>query len=162
MKTNINIIKESAILEDMSIKELLLEWKRYFNNPPRTKSNKSYLIAELIYRIQELAYGGLTKKTTDRLEALAENKEINKRYYEETPRPAIGTRLIREVKGVEHQVTVLNDAYEYNGMKYKSLSGVAYAITGTRWNGNTFFGLAKRTPRPYQRDRRLMKGRKRK
>ena len=59
-------------------------------------------------------------------------------------RPIVGTRLIREWKGVEHAVTVLADGYEYQGRRYKSLSAIARAITGTRWNGPAFFGLARR------------------
>ena len=55
--------------------------------------------------------------------------------------PIAGTRLIREWQGVEHCVTVLADGYEYGGRPYKSLSALARAITGTRWNGWTFFGL---------------------
>jgi hypothetical protein len=49
--------------------------------------------------------------------------------------------LIREVQGVEHTVTVLQDGYEYQGRPYQSLSAIARAITGTRWNGWVFFGL---------------------
>ena len=55
--------------------------------------------------------------------------------------PIAGTRLIREWAGVEHCVTVLADGFEWQGRPYKSLSAVARAITGTRWNGWTFFGL---------------------
>ena len=58
------------------------------------------------------------------------------------PVPAItGTRLIREWQGVEHTATVLDDGFEYQGRRYKSLSAVARAITGTRWNGPLFWGL---------------------
>jgi hypothetical protein len=56
-------------------------------------------------------------------------------------KPIAGTRLIREWKGVEHCVTVLDDGYEYQGRPFKSLSAIARAITGTRWNGLLFFGL---------------------
>ncbi len=56
-------------------------------------------------------------------------------------RPISGTRLIRDWKGVEHQVTVRNADFEYQGRPYKSLSAVARTITGTRWNGLVFFGL---------------------
>ena len=56
-------------------------------------------------------------------------------------RPITGTRLIREFQGVEHTVTVLQDGYEYQGRPYQSLSAIARAITGTRWNGWVFFGL---------------------
>ena len=59
-----------------------------------------------------------------------------------------GTRLIREYQGVEHCVTVLPDGYEYGGRPYKSLSAVARAITGTRWNGWVFFGLKSARGRP--------------
>lgn len=110
----------------------------------------------IIYRIQELAYGGLTKSTIDRLEALAEGKSIQQRRSD-VGRLAVGTRLVREVKGVEHHVYVLADGYEYQGLKYKSLSGVAFAITNTRWNGNAFFGLGKKEDKekhPYHRPRK--------
>ena len=52
-----------------------------------------------------------------------------------------GTRLIREWRGVEHHVTVRDEDYEYQGRPFKSLSAVARAIPGTRWNGLVFFGL---------------------
>ena len=56
-------------------------------------------------------------------------------------RPMAGTRLIREWQGVEHTATVLDDGFEYQGRKYKSLSAIARAVTGTRWNGPLWFGL---------------------
>ena len=56
-------------------------------------------------------------------------------------RPVAGTILCREWKGIEHRVTVRPDGYEYQGRPYKSLSAVARAIAGTRWNGHIFFGL---------------------
>jgi hypothetical protein len=55
--------------------------------------------------------------------------------------PVAGTQLIREWRGVEHKVTVLVDGFEWEGRRYKSLSAVARAITGTQWNGPLFFGL---------------------
>jgi 23S rRNA U2552 (ribose-2'-O)-methylase RlmE/FtsJ len=56
-------------------------------------------------------------------------------------RPITGTRLIREYQGVEHCVTVREDDFDYQGRPYRSLSAVARALTGTRWNGWVFFGL---------------------
>ena len=58
--------------------------------------------------------------------------------------PVAGTKLLREWDGVEHTVTVLTDGFDWQGRKYKSLSAVARAITGTRWNGYRFFGLRER------------------
>lgn len=139
-RMKINVLKEYAALEAMTPKELLVEWKKYYDHSPKNRTNKTYLVNQIIYRIQEMAYGGLTKRTIDRLEALAEGKMVNQRKTDPS-RLATGTRLVREVKGVEHHVMVMDDGYEYQGMKYKSLSGVAFAITGTRWNGNMFFGL---------------------
>jgi hypothetical protein len=49
--------------------------------------------------------------------------------------------LTRVYHGVEHRVTVLVDGFEYNGTKYRSLSAIASAITGSHWNGRLFFGL---------------------
>ncbi len=56
-------------------------------------------------------------------------------------RPLAGTRLVREHAGMEHVVTVLADGFEWEGRPYRSLSAIARAITGTRWNGWAFFGL---------------------
>jgi hypothetical protein len=56
-------------------------------------------------------------------------------------RPVAGTLLIREYQGVEHVVSVLTDGFAWQGRPYQSLSAIARAITGTRWNGWAFFGL---------------------
>ena len=48
---------------------------------------------------------------------------------------------MRNYQGIEHTVTVLADGYEWQGRPFQSLSAIARAITGTRWNGWTFFGL---------------------
>jgi hypothetical protein len=50
-------------------------------------------------------------------------------------------------KGVEHAVTVTAEGFEWQGRPYKSLSAIARAITGTRWNGLVFFGLKSRRAR---------------
>ncbi len=153
-----SILAEYTALNAMEVKDLLTEWNKYFDRPPSSHNNKTYLINQIIYRIQELKYGGLTRRTIDRLEALAEDRAITERKHMPS-RLAVGTRLVREVKGIEHHVQVLADGYEYQGAKYRSLSGVAYAITGTRWNGNEFFGLGKKTDgekRPYHRSRQWL------
>ena len=88
--------------------------------------------------------GGLKKETIKRLEAIAKAVDCGnpqKRGHRDMDRPIVGTRLIREWQGVEHCVTVRDEGYEYQGCPYKSLSSIARAITGTRWNGWVFFGL---------------------
>ena len=55
-----------------------------------------------------------------------------------------GTLLAREHGGVLHRVLVGADGFTWQGQNYDSLSKVAFAITGTRWNGPRFFGLRDR------------------
>jgi Protein of unknown function (DUF2924) len=52
-----------------------------------------------------------------------------------------GTLLTREWDGHRQRVTVLPDGFSWNGKTYPSLSKIAFAMTGTRWNGPRFFGL---------------------
>ncbi|MFP5481380.1 MAG: DUF2924 domain-containing protein, partial [Alphaproteobacteria bacterium] len=62
-----------------------------------------------------------------------------------SPRPVGQRRSQLDVdivdQGVEQIVTVTADGFEWQGRPYKSLSAIARAITGTRWNGWVFFGL---------------------
>jgi len=116
---------------------------------PQTHS-RDFLIKRLAYRIQELAYGGLSARAEAKLEQLIGDEEdrVNGKLPKRSKdRPITGTRLIREWKGVEHCVTVLDDGYEYRGAKYTSLSPIARAITGTRWSGPLFFGLRNHSSR---------------
>ena len=57
--------------------------------------------------------------------------------------PVAGTRIVRDWHGKRHEVTVTEGGFEYEGRRYRSLSAIARAITGTRWNGPAFFGLRK-------------------
>ena len=112
--------------------------------PSRRGYNRRYLESRLAYRIQELAYGGLKPETVRRLEALGEqfaDRNVTRRRIRHDAMPIAGTRLLREWQGVEHTVTVLAEGYEWQGRPYRSLSAIARAITGTRWNGLVFFGL---------------------
>ncbi len=93
-----------------------------------------------------MAYGGLNPETIKRLERLGEeldggDRTKSRKRADYSDKPITGTRLLREWKGVEHIVTVLAEGYEWQGRPYKSLSAIARAIMGTRWNGCVFFGL---------------------
>ena len=107
--------------------------------------NRRYLESRLAYRIQELAYGGLKPETIRRLERLGQELDGGDKRKRgiraDRDRPITGTRLLREWQGVEQIVTVTADGFEWQGRPYKSLSAIARAITGTRWNGWVFFGL---------------------
>ena len=141
-----NVLAQVAALRSMPAPKLREQWQRLFDTPP-PRYNRRFLESRLAYRIQELAYGGLKPATVTRLEALGEQLDggnITVRRQRANDRPIAGTRLIREYQGVENAVTVLNDGYEWQGRPYRSLSAVARAITGTRWNGLVFFGLKNR------------------
>ena len=89
---------------------------------------------------------GLKPETVRRLERLGEeldggDRKKSRKRVDQSDRPITGTRLVREWKGVEHVVTVTAQGFEWQGRPYKSLSAIARAITGTRWNGPVFFGV---------------------
>ena len=137
-----SVLAQVAALKTAPIAALKQKWRELFEREP-PPYNRRFLENRLAYRIQELAYGGLKPETIERLEALAdeiEGKGSRRRRILER-RPIAGTRLIREWKGTEHCVTVRDEDFEYQGRPYQSLSAVARAITGTRWNGLVFFGL---------------------
>jgi len=135
---NNEIEKEIALLSYQETAYLRDMWQSYFDGPP-PKFNKSTLVNRLAYRMQELEYGGLPQDIKNRLYDAANGKNPKRKQL--VTRPVSGTKLIREYDDKEHHVTVLAKGFEYQGTVYKSLSGIAFKITGTRWNGNGFFGL---------------------
>ena len=140
-----SILNEVASLPGLSTSDLKAKWRVLFDGDP-PPYNKSFLVRRLAYRLQELAHGGLSETTRERLKKLANEEGDPPRQQVKTfqgDRPITGTRLMREWKGMEHCVTVLEDGFDYEGRKFRSLSAVARAITGTRWNGKLFFGLKK-------------------
>jgi hypothetical protein len=140
---NNSVLAQLAALPEKTLPELKQLWRDLYDREPPS-GNKPFLIKRLAYRIQELAYGGLSARAEAKLNVLIE--EENRRVkglpsLRKGDRPIAGTRLIRQWQGVEHCVTVLDDGFEYEGARYRSLSAIARAITGTRWNGPLFWGL---------------------
>ncbi len=133
-----------AALKTAATVDLKQQWRDLFETEP-PPFNRRYLESRLAYRIQELTYGGLKPETVKRLEELGEELDGGDRKKRgiraDRGRPITGTRLLREWQGVEQVVTVTADGFEWQGRPYKSLSAIARAITGTRWNGWVFFGL---------------------
>ena len=144
--TDQTVLFRLATLKTMSVNELKEEWERLFASGAPNNS-RSYLEIRIAYRIQELTYGGLSKKSRQMLKALS--AEMHGKRLGGTPKmlddrkPIPGTRLIREWQGVTHVVTVQPDGFDYDGQRYKSLSKVANTITGKHWNGFAFFGLGR-------------------
>jgi hypothetical protein len=137
------VLARVAAIKTTPTPDLKKMWRDLFGTdaPPY---NRRFLESRLAYRVQELAYGGLKPETIKRLEALGNQLDggnITLRRIRTDQKPIAGTRLVRDWQGVGHVVTVRDDGYEYQGRPYKSLSAIARAITGTRWNGWVFFGL---------------------
>ncbi|MEO5351325.1 MAG: DUF2924 domain-containing protein [Magnetococcus sp. YQC-3] len=139
---NIGMIKQVAALPGMSIADLKKMWADlYATEPP--PYNRVSLVKQLAYRLQELSVGGLSGTTEMRIERMAAEDELPSQERKRLPVENLlpGMQLIREWKGVEHRCTVLEEGLEYRGRRFGSLSAVATAITGTKWNGLVFFNL---------------------
>jgi hypothetical protein len=136
------VLAQISVLKSAPAGALKVRWRELFGNEP-PPYNRRFLESRLAYRLQELAHGGLSADVHRRLKAAAGELPAKGKTGRRTAsdRPISGTRLIRDWKGVEHQVTVRDADFEYQGRPYKSLSAVARTITGTRWNGLVFFGL---------------------
>jgi hypothetical protein len=138
-----SVLARVAALKSAPMDDLKATWRDLFGKEP-PPFNRRYLESRLAYRIQELAYGGLKRETIERLAALADDLDDDRskiRRHGTNSRPIAGTQLVREWQGVEHRVTVADGGFLHQGKPYKSLSAIARAITGTRWNGWIFFGL---------------------
>jgi hypothetical protein len=141
-----DVLGRLAALTTMATPDLKQQWRDLFGTEP-PPYNQKFLRNRLAYRVQELAYGGLKPATIARLEALGEQLDggnVTIRRIRADRKPIAGTTLVREYQGVEHRVTVRSDDYEYQGRAFRSLSSIARAVTGTRWNGLVFFGLKNR------------------
>src|SRR4051794_32300808 len=137
------VLGRVVALKRMPVNDLKAEWKALFGTEAPNNS-RGFLELRLAHRVQELTYGGVARETTKLLNALADEvqgKQGRKTMVSDPRNPVAGTRLVREWDGAEHITTVLQDGFEFEGRKYKSLSAIARHITGTRWNGYRFFGL---------------------
>lgn len=132
------VLAQVAALSGLELTALRDEWRTLFGTEP-PGYGKELMRRRLIYRIQELAYGGLpdaVRTTLGAIYAKTKPKPKNKDGI-----PIAGSVIIREWGGVRHEVTVLSDGFEYRGQKWRSLTQIAKTITGTQWNGPMFFGL---------------------
>jgi hypothetical protein len=112
-----------------------------FRPPPRF--SRKLMELAVAYKIQEKVLGGLKPATRRFLLDAAKAQQKPGGSPSATARFKAGTVLMRDWKGVTHQVTVLEEAFLYGGKRYRSLSEIAGQITGAHWSGPTFFGLTK-------------------
>ncbi|WP_353272259.1 DUF2924 domain-containing protein [Wolbachia endosymbiont (group B) of Agrotis puta] len=133
------IEKKVMNLEKKPLNELRKIWKKVFvEEAPRY--SKKYLIPRLAYRIQEEAYGEMSRKGTKRLEYLADRLEKGKRISSDKL-PVAGTELILERGEETHAVMVTDKGLIYREEFFTSLSAVAGKIMGMSYNGPLLFGM---------------------
>ena len=124
-------------IRSLGIDALRARWRMLFGAVPPKGLTKDIIGRMIAYRIQEQAFGGLDRETVKLLDRLARGEKPN----ELNRRLKTGTVLVREYNGERHTITVVLDGFLWRDTTYSSLSIIAQAITGTKWNGPRFFGL---------------------
>jgi Protein of unknown function (DUF2924) len=140
-----DLAREIASLSELDAEVFRQRWKGLFGGDPSPCLGRSLMVRALAYRLQERALGGLKLPTQRILDRVCEGREKAAAARIPKRRAGAGTVLIREWRGATHRVTVLDHDVVYRGRRYKTLSEVARAITGTRWSGPLFFGIERRT-----------------
>jgi hypothetical protein len=140
------IDSEIARLRGLDVGDLRARWHTVFRRAAPPHLPRHLLFRMLAYRLQADQLGDLdadTRRVLDRMRFETADgigrlvADLNRSRTELRP----GTLLTREWDGHLQQVMVLADGFTWNGKTYRSLSKVAFAITGSRWNGPRFFGL---------------------
>jgi hypothetical protein len=135
---------EVARLRDLDVGELRARWHTLFRRRAPTHLPRHLLFRILAYRLQADHLGeldGESQRLLDRSGSPEKAGQCASRRDRQVVDLRCGTVLGREWNGHMHRVAVLADGFAWNGKTYPSLSKVALAITGTRWNGPKFFGL---------------------
>jgi Protein of unknown function (DUF2924) len=145
--TQTSVEDEIAHLRGLDLNGLRSRWQSVLRRPAPAHLPRHLLFAIIAYRIQVESLGDLdpeTRQVLDRTDAKDTGATISARLVsldqkrtELTP----GTVLVRDWDQKSQRVMVMADGFAWNGKTYDSLSKVAFAITGTRWNGPRFFGL---------------------
>jgi len=135
---------EIARLRDLDVGGLRSRWHTVFGRKPPPHLARHLLFRVLAYRLQAEQLGDLDGECQRLLDGSESPEDAGQRagaLGRRTANLRPGTVLGREWNGHMQRVAVLADGFAWNGKTYPSLSKVAFAITGTRWNGPKFFGL---------------------
>jgi len=151
--TKTSIEDEIAHLRGLDLRGLRSRWLSEFQRPPAEHLPRHLLFAIIAYRVQATRLGDLDHATrqvldqTDPRESGAAMTARLVRFDQKRTELTPGTVLTREWDRRSQRVMVMADGFAWNGQTYDSLSKVAFAITGTRWNGPRFFGLREKEDR---------------
>lgn len=137
-----NLESRLSRIEKLDRAGLIAEWASLSPRPIPKNMHLEMVRLLVAYTIQAQANPKLVARVQKRLAALArEQAQRGPRASIAVRKAPPGSRLLRAWKGETHEVTVLEDGFSWKDKTYKSLSEIARAITGTRWNGPRFFGL---------------------
>ena len=145
--TEVSLEDEIARLRGLDIEALRARWRTVFGGKAPPHLSRHLLFAIIAYRLQAEVLGDLDAETLrllkkinlapSKLEAVPLTEALERRRRELSP----GTTLIRDWNGQIHRVMVVEQGFAWEGTTYDSLSKIAQAITGSKWNGPRFFGL---------------------
>ncbi len=149
-----DLSEKLTALAELDTASLRREWRRLYRSHPPPHIRRDLLVLAIAWKLQERVHGGLTAAQKRKLAGIAEDL---KKGGDLSAGPAIrlkpGLRLVREWRGETHDVLVLEDGFEWNGERRRSLSAIALEITGTHWSGPRFFGVKPR-PMPFAAEER--------
>ncbi len=129
-------------LEVAPREDLVREWRRLHKSEAPRYASRDFLVRAISYALQERELGGLPASVRRALLAIAMDKSVSAQARRLKIKP--GTRLLREWHGTTHEVLVTEQGFVWEGATYGSLSAIAVAMTGAKWNGPRFFGLTSR------------------
>jgi Protein of unknown function (DUF2924) len=159
---NTAVLMEIENLRRESLTALRAKYREVFQEETRSR-HRQHLFRRIAWRLQALAEGGLSERARGRAQQIARDADLRAvaprdfftvggesvettrgdRNRRDSRLPLPGTVLSRKWKGRTLLVEVLGEGFRYENRHYASLSAIAVAVTGTRWNGLAFFGLTR-------------------
>jgi Protein of unknown function (DUF2924) len=154
----LDIEREVCALRKMSVGQLRERYAELFGEQVRSR-HKEYLVRKIAWRMQALEEGDLSERARRRAQELADDADVrvmppkapeggqvggcivHAAVAVDARVPSPGAVIVRLYKGQTIRVAVRKDGFEYDGQRFKSLSAVAKAITGSHCNGFRFFKL---------------------
>jgi hypothetical protein len=135
---------EIAHLRGLDLGGLRARWQGVFRRPAPAHLTRHLLFVVIAYRLQADRFGDLDHATLQVLDRTVAKEAMSARlasFDQKRTELTPGTVLVREWDRQSQRVMVMADGFAWNGETYDSLSKVAFAITGTKWNGPRFFHL---------------------
>ena len=144
--TDTSVEDEIVHLRGLDLNGLRARWRSVLQRPAPGHLPRHLLFAIIAYRVQVDRFGDLdheTRQLLDRTGAKESGAAMSARLvsFDQKRKLTPGTVLVRQWDRRSQRVMVMSDGFAWNGQTYDSLSKVAFAITGTNWNGPRFFGL---------------------